>query len=96
MAKVSLILSFLLISAAGSAFGATADFAFFNKLGLLIALNVALGGMLAFCAFVLASHLWQKVRGTQRPRHDRQHERTHLPNQGHREGSAIRNAAQKN
>jgi hypothetical protein len=61
MIKAIAALTLLLVSA-GSAFGATADFIFLNKLALLIGLNIVLGGLLTLCAAVIASHLWDKVR----------------------------------
>lgn len=91
MIKILAAIALLLVSA-GSAFGATADFIFLNKLALLIGLNVVLGGLLAFCAFVIASHLWDKIRGSRlrpaRVRVAQQQGRT--PNRHSRTGAANR------
>jgi len=78
----------LLFVSAGSAFGATADFIFFNKLTLLIVANLVLGGLLAFCAFVISSHLWDKLKGTGlRPVRARTGEQGRRPNRHFRSGS---------
>lgn len=67
MPKILAAIASLLVSA-GCAFGATADFIFLNKLALLIVANVAVGGVAAFCVFVIAGHLWDKFRrGRVRP-----------------------------
>ncbi len=52
---------------AGSAFGATGSggFAFFGTLGLLIALNVFLGALLALGIAVILSHLRDQARRLQ-------------------------------
>jgi|GEM_PF-6771411 len=61
MSKIFIALTFLFASAT-SAFAAGNDAIFFGKLGLLIALNVVLGGVLTLFAVALASTLLDKVR----------------------------------
>ena len=83
----------LLLASAGSAFGASADFVFFNKLAILIGLNIVLGGLLTLCAAVIASYLWDKVReGKLRPVRVRIERPVNLrqPNRSSRSGVAAR------
>ncbi len=54
-----------MLAGSGSALGATGDFFFFSKLGLLIALGVLVGGLLTFGVGVIASFLWDKIRQSQ-------------------------------
>jgi hypothetical protein len=89
MTKILTAIAFLLVSA-GSAFGATADFIFLNKLALLIGANVVLGALLAFCAFVIASHLWDKLKGGRLPVRVRTAQQRRTPNRHSRTGAARR------
>lgn len=91
MTKTLTALALLLVSA-GTAFGATAEFVFFNKLGLLIVLNVILGGLLTLAVAVIASELWGKVKQNRlrlvRVR-ARPADKFHQPNPGSRTGTAT-------
>lgn len=61
MRKPLIALTFLFVSAS-PAFAASGEAVFFGKLGLLIALNVVLGGVLTLFAVALASTFFDKVR----------------------------------